>query len=66
MLTKRLTKSTTDKKMSGVMAGVADYIGIDPTIARLAFVALALFTAVLPCLIGYLIADWLIPKDTEI
>jgi phage shock protein C len=33
-----------DAKVMGVAAGVADYTGIDPTIVRLSFVALALLT----------------------
>ena len=33
-----------DAKVMGVAAGLADYSGIDPTIVRLAFVALTLVT----------------------
>lgn len=39
---KRLVRSTTDKMVCGVAAGVADYIGVDPVLVRLAFVLLAL------------------------
>lgn len=34
---KRLTKST-DKKMAGVCAGIAEHLNIDPTLVRIAFV----------------------------
>lgn len=37
---KRLVR-TPDRKIAGVAAGVAHYLGIDPTIVRIAFVALA-------------------------
>ena len=33
-----------DAKVMGVAAGLADYTGVDPTIIRLAFVALTLIT----------------------
>src|SRR6202035_2540704 len=32
---KRLVRSTTDKKIAGVAAGLADYFDLDPTIIRL-------------------------------
>ena len=32
---KRLVRSTTDKKIAGVCAGLADYFDLDPTIIRL-------------------------------
>ncbi|HWO76730.1 MAG TPA: PspC domain-containing protein [Bacillus sp. (in: firmicutes)] len=63
---KRLYKSTKDQKLSGVLAGVADYFGIDPAITRIGFIVLALGTVVIPCVIGYLLAAWVLPKDTEI
>jgi len=31
---KRLTKSRSNKMISGVCSGIADYFGIDPTIVR--------------------------------
>lgn len=35
-MTKRLYRSKTDKKISGVCGGMADYFAIDPVIVRLA------------------------------
>jgi phage shock protein C len=35
---KRLVRSRTDRKIAGVAAGVANYLGLDPTIARVLFV----------------------------
>ena len=34
-ITGRLHKSATDKKLAGVCGGIAEYLGIDPTIIRL-------------------------------
>ncbi|PYZ96852.1 PspC domain-containing protein [Alteribacter lacisalsi] len=61
----RIYKSTTDVKVSGVLAGLADSLRIDPTIVRILFVVIAISTAVVPCVIAYLVMDWVMPKDTD-
>lgn len=43
--TQRLMRSRTDKMIAGVAGGIAQYLGIDPVLVRLAFVGL-LFTGV--------------------
>jgi phage shock protein PspC (stress-responsive transcriptional regulator) len=50
---KRLVRSTNDKKIAGVAAGLADYFDLDPTIIRLVWLLAALFagTGVLAYLI---------------
>lgn len=37
---KKLYKSTTDKKIDGVCAGIANYFNLDPTVVRIAWVLL--------------------------
>jgi phage shock protein C len=59
---KRLFLSATDKKLGGVCGGIAEYMERDPTIVRLLTVVLALFTAVIPVLIGYVLAWIIIPR----
>ena len=39
---KRLYRSDDDKMLAGVAGGLADYLSIDPTLVRLAFVLLCL------------------------
>ncbi len=39
---KRLMRSSTDVKIAGVCAGIADYLDIDPTVARLVWVVLSI------------------------
>ena len=34
---KRLTRSTTDRKIAGVCGGLAVYLNIDPTVVRILF-----------------------------
>ncbi len=50
---KRLYKST-DKKISGVCGGIAEYLGIDPTLVRIIWACTFLFTGA--GLIAYIIA----------
>ena len=51
-----------DAKFMGVAAGVADYTGIDPTIVRLAIVALTLVTG--PMMIFfYVLTGLLAPRQ---
>lgn len=59
---KRLTKSR-DRKLSGVLGGIAEYLGVDPTVIRLLFVVLTIFTAILPCIVLYFIAAIIIPDS---
>jgi phage shock protein C len=66
MSRKKLTKSSTNKKVSGVLAGIGSYFNLDPSLIRLAFIVLAIVTAVIPCVIGYFLADWILPKDSEV
>jgi phage shock protein C len=40
----RFLINRSDAKVMGVAAGIADYTGVDPTIVRLAIVALTLMT----------------------
>jgi phage shock protein C len=39
---RRLTRSSTDKRLGGVCGGLAEYFGVDPLFVRLVFVAAAL------------------------
>ena len=39
---KRMTKSQTNRMITGTIAGIAEYFGIDPTIARVIFVFISI------------------------
>jgi phage shock protein PspC (stress-responsive transcriptional regulator) len=60
---KRLFLSASDKKLGGVCGGIAEYMELDPTIVRLLTVVLALFTAVIPVLIAYILAWIIVPRN---
>ena len=56
-----LTRSTTDRKISGVSGGLASYLGVDPLLIRIGFVATALTTGV--GLVAYIAMMALVPSD---
>ena len=59
---KNLTRSRTDKILSGVCGGLAVYCSMDATVMRL-LCALGIFvTGIIPGLIIYLIAAMIIPE----
>jgi phage shock protein C len=58
---KRLFRSTDDRMIAGVCAGIADYFGIDPTLVRLLFVFGALGT-VSGLFWAYLIMAVIVPE----
>ena len=46
----------------GVLSGFSEYIGADPTIVRIVYAALTLFTAGFPGLILYIICALVMPE----
>lgn len=58
---KKLTLSSTDKKLAGVLGGIAEYANIDSTVVRLIYVVFTLCTLFLGVLF-YIIAILIIPS----
>lgn len=63
---KKLYRSTSNKKIGGVCAGLAEYFNIDPLIIRLGFVALTLMSGMFMGVIVYIICMLTIPEDQVI
>ena len=60
---KRLYKSRNNKMICGVCAGIAEYLGIDPTVVRLLWAALGLTgTGILL----YIIAALVMPENMDV
>ena len=59
---KPLTRSTSNRMIAGVCAGLGEYFNIDPTIIRLLFV-LAFFTGFGGIAIVYLIMALVVPEQ---
>ena len=60
---KKLYRSTSNKMLAGVCGGIAEYFNVDPTIIRLAYVLLSVFTAAFPGIIVYILAMIISPSD---
>lgn len=54
-----------NKKLCGVCGGLADYFNVDPTLIRLLFAIISLYTAFVFGLIVYFILALIIPKPPE-
>lgn len=61
-MNKRLTKSRSNIVISGSLAGVAEYIGIDPTIVRVIYVILSVATTGFPGFLLYIALMVLLPS----
>jgi phage shock protein C len=58
---KKLYRSSKDIMISGVLGGIAEFYDVDPTIVRLVFAGIAVFTAGFPGVLLYIIATIVIP-----
>lgn len=61
---KKLYKSNTDKKLCGVLGGLAKYLNIDSTVLRIIYVLLSLFVLGCPIII-YIILALVMPQEPE-
>lgn len=61
---RRLTRSRSDRWVAGVAGGIAEYLGVDSVLVRLAFVLLAVASGGV-ALVFYLVAMFVVPEDAE-
>ncbi|WP_297074632.1 PspC domain-containing protein [uncultured Enterococcus sp.] len=61
---KRLTKSSDNRVVSGVLGGIAEYFGFDPTIVRLIYVVLSLMSTGFPGILLYIALAIIMPNGT--
>ena len=62
---KKLYRSS-NRILAGVCGGIAEYFDIDPTLIRVAYVVLSLFSAAFPGLLLYIILMILIPNYDQV
>jgi phage shock protein C len=60
---KRLVRPQNDKKLSGLCAGIADYVSIDVTVVRLIVLTIVILSGVFPGLLLYIIASVITPIE---
>jgi phage shock protein C len=59
-----LRRSRSDRKIAGVVAGLAKYFGLDPTLARVLYVVTSIVSAAFPGILVYILL-WVIIPDEE-
>ncbi len=59
---KRLYRSRKDRKIAGVLGGIAEYFGFDPSWVRIAYAILTIVTGVAPLTFLYLVMVFVVPK----
>lgn len=60
---RRLVRSVRDKRIAGVCAGFADYLGVDVTVVRILWLLVVLFGGT--GLIAYIVAWIVMPREDE-
>lgn len=65
-MNRKLYRSKTDVKISGVCGGLAVYSGIDVTIIRLVWAVASLFTALFMGIIIYFVCAIIIPVEPDV
>ena len=60
-MSKKLYKSTTDRKLCGVCAGIANYLNIDPTVVRLLWALITFLGGA--GVIAYIVCALVIPDE---
>jgi phage shock protein PspC (stress-responsive transcriptional regulator) len=64
-LQKPLRRSSSNKVITGVCGGIAEWLGWDPTLVRVGFVAVSLLSAAFPGIILYVLLSFIMPEDTS-
>ena len=62
---KRLERSRTNKKLMGVCGGIADYLNLDPTLVRIAFV-IGVIGSGGPFVLAYFALGFIMPKEPKV
>lgn len=63
---KKLYKSKTNIVWKGVIGGLGEYFNVDPVFLRIIFIFFVLATGLIPGVITYIIAIFVIPEDNII
>ncbi len=57
-----LARSSTNKVLAGVCGGIAEWLGWDPTVVRVAYVLVSILSAAFPGILVYILLWILMPK----
>lgn len=62
-MSKRLTKSSSNRVIAGVCGGLADYFDMDPTVVRVGYVLASICLAAFPGLLVYIVSAIIMPES---
>ena len=62
-LRRPLRRSSRDYLIGGVCGGLAEWLGWDPTLVRVLYVALSVFSAAFPGIVVYVIMWIIVPQE---
>lgn len=62
-MNKKLTRSN-NKSLAGVCAGIAEYFDVDPTLIRVIYASLTIFSAGFPGVLLYIVLMLIMPEKT--
>jgi phage shock protein C len=60
---KTLYRSKKNKILAGIIGGLGEYFEIDPSLFRLVWLLIVVFTGFFPGLVVYIFATFVIPKE---
>lgn len=63
---KKLYRSETNKVFAGIIGGIGEYFDVDPVLLRVLWLLILASTGIIPGLIVYLIAIFVVPKKQAI
>ncbi len=61
---KNLYRSEKNRILAGIFGGLGEYFDIDPTVLRLGWLLVFIFTGIFPGLFAYLIAIFIVPNKS--
>ena len=59
---RRLVRSSLHKMIAGVCGGLAEYFDLDPTVVRVAYVAVSIVSVAFPGILAYIILMFVMPR----
>ena len=62
---KKLYRSNDNKIIAGIVGGLGEYFGSDPVLLRLIWILIVVFTGVVPGVIAYIVAAFVVPKKPK-
>ena len=62
---RRFGRSADNRMLGGVCAGIAGYLHISPTLIRIIWVVLTIFTFIMPFILLYIVLWALMPEESD-